>query len=54
MHHFTYKNGVLHCEDMAIPDIAEQVGTPFYLYSTATLKRHFQAFDSGFEGLDHS
>ncbi len=53
MHHFKYKNGALHCEDVSIRDIADQVGTPFYLYSTATLKRHFQAFDSGFDGVDH-
>lgn len=53
MHHFTYKKGQLYCEDVPIQGIAEQVGTPFYLYSTATLKRHFEAFDSGFEGMDH-
>jgi diaminopimelate decarboxylase len=53
MHHFKYKKGALYCEDVAIQDIADQVGTPFYLYSTATLKRHFQAFDSGFDGMDH-
>lgn len=53
MHHFTYKDGLLFCEDVSIQDIADQVGTPFYLYSTATLKRHFQAFDSGFDGTDH-
>ncbi len=53
MHHFTYKKGALHCEDVSIQDIADQVGTPFYLYSRATLKRHFQAFTSGFEGVDH-
>jgi diaminopimelate decarboxylase len=53
MHHFIYKNGALYCEDVSIQDIADQVGTPFYLYSTATLKRHFQAFDSGFDGMDH-
>jgi diaminopimelate decarboxylase len=53
MHHFTYKKGVLFCEDVSIRDIADQVGTPFYLYSSATLKRHFQAFDSGFEGIEH-
>jgi diaminopimelate decarboxylase len=53
MNHFIYKNGVLYCENIEVRKIAEQVGTPFYLYSTATLKRHFKAFDSGFEGLDH-
>jgi diaminopimelate decarboxylase len=44
MHHFEYKNGVLHAEDIPIPDICEAVGTPFYCYSTATLKRHYQVF----------
>jgi diaminopimelate decarboxylase len=53
MHHFTYKNDVLCCEDVSVERIADQVGTPFYLYSTATLKRHFDAFDSGFSSVDH-
>ncbi|MBL0715667.1 MAG: diaminopimelate decarboxylase [Desulfosarcina sp.] len=52
MHHFDYRNGQLHCEDVAVDAIAEQVGTPFYLYSHATLKRHYQAFDRAFDGLD--
>ncbi len=49
MHHFTYKNEVLHCEEVPIPEIAAAVGTPFYCYSAATLRRHFQAFDSAFD-----
>ncbi len=53
MNHFEYKNGELFCEDVAVSGIAKEVGTPFYLYSKATLARHFQAFDSGFEGMDH-
>ena len=53
MNHFGYKNGELFCEDVAVSGIAKEVGTPFYLYSKATLARHFQAFDSGFEGMDH-
>ncbi len=53
MNHFEYKNSELFCEDLAVSDIAKEVGTPFYLYSKATLTRHFQAFDSGFEGIDH-
>lgn len=44
MHHFAYKNGVLHAEDVALPAIAEAVGTPFYCYSTATLERHYRVF----------
>lgn len=53
MNHFDYKNGELFCEDVAVTDIAKEVGTPLYLYSKATLERHFKAFDSGFENLDH-
>lgn len=53
MNHFTYHNGELCCEDVCIRDIAAQVGTPFYLYSAATLKRHFTAFESGFAGMAH-
>jgi diaminopimelate decarboxylase len=53
MNHFEYKNGELFCEDVAVGDIAKEVGTPFYLYSKATLTRHFHAFDSGFEDTDH-
>jgi diaminopimelate decarboxylase len=53
MNHFTYQNGELHCEDVRIEEIAAQVGTPFYLYSSATLKRHFTAFESGFKGMAH-
>lgn len=52
MNHFNYKNKILHCEDVALPTIAKEVGTPFYLYSKATLTRHFQAFDSAFK-VDH-
>ena len=48
MHHFQYKDQTLHCESLAVPNIAEQVGTPFYLYSTATLTNHFKAFDDAF------
>ncbi len=53
MDHFLYKNGVLHAEDVAIPEIAATVGTPFYLYSAATLTRHFRLFDEALEGTDH-
>ena len=44
MNHFDYRGGVLHAEDVAIPEIAAALGTPFYLYSTATLLRHFRVF----------
>jgi diaminopimelate decarboxylase len=52
MHHFQYKNDELFCESVSVAKIAEEVGTPFYLYSYATLKRHFEAFDNAFEGMD--
>nr|WP_156315098.1 diaminopimelate decarboxylase [Mesorhizobium japonicum] len=42
----------MHAEDVAIPDIAAQVGTPFYCYSTATLTRHYRVFAQAFAGLD--
>lgn len=53
MDHFLYRNGVLHAEDVAISDIAEQVGTPFYVYSTATLERHWRLFDEALSPLPH-
>ena len=53
MHHFTYKNGHLHAEDVAISTIAKAVGTPFYCYSTATLERHYKVFDNALSALDH-
>ena len=53
MDHFIYKNGVLHAEDVAVPDIVAAVGAPFYVYSTATLTRHFQLFDDALAGIDH-
>ncbi len=53
MDHFLYKDGVLHAEDVPLTEIAAQVGTPFYCYSTATLERHYRLFDEALEGLDH-
>src|SRR3569623_2746629 len=44
MHHFHYKDGVLCAEDVALDRLAEEVGTPFYCYSTATLERHYKVF----------
>lgn len=49
MHHFAYKNGELHAEDVALRDIAREVGTPFYCYSSATLSRHYQVFQGAFD-----
>jgi diaminopimelate decarboxylase len=51
MHHFKYRQNELYCEDVPISEIAANIGTPFYLYSHATLKRHFQAFNTAFEGV---
>lgn len=53
MDHFLYRDGALYAEDVAISDIAATVGTPFYVYSTATLTRHFKLFDEALDGLDH-
>jgi diaminopimelate decarboxylase len=53
MHHFVYKNDHLYCEDVSVSYIAEQIGTPFYLYSYSTIKRHFRVFEDAFNGLDH-
>ncbi len=53
MDHFTYKNGVMHGEGVSIPEIARTVGTPFYLYSAATLTRHYQLFTEALDGMDH-
>jgi diaminopimelate decarboxylase len=52
MHHFDYRAGVLHADDVALPDIAEAVGTPFYCYSATTIRRHFEVFSAAFAGLD--
>jgi diaminopimelate decarboxylase len=48
MHHFAYRNGVLHAEAVNLVDLAQAVGTPFYCYSTATLTRHYEVFASAF------
>ncbi|WP_320175580.1 diaminopimelate decarboxylase [Maridesulfovibrio sp.] len=53
MHHFEIKNNELHAENISITELAKEYGTPLYIYSAATLRRHFEAFDSAFTGLDH-
>jgi diaminopimelate decarboxylase len=53
MDHFQYRDGILHAEDVPLPQIAADVGTPFYCYSTATLTRHFRLFQDALSGLDH-
>ncbi len=53
MDHFLYKNGTLHAEDVPLTDIAAQVGTPFYVYSAATLTRHYHLFTEALSPLPH-
>ncbi|HSM54016.1 MAG TPA: diaminopimelate decarboxylase, partial [Erythrobacter sp.] len=53
MDHFALKNGVLHAEDVPLTRIAEEVGTPVYVYSRATLERHARVFREGLEGVPH-
>jgi diaminopimelate decarboxylase len=53
MNHFQYKNDELYCEEVPLARIAAEVGTPVYVYSTATLERHYRVFDEALAGLDH-
>jgi len=53
MDHFLYRDGALHAEDVPVAEIAAAVGTPFYVYSTATLLRHYRLFDEALEGTEH-
>ena len=52
MDHFQYCDGVLLGEDVPLTDIAKEVGTPFYAYSSATLERHYKTFSKAFDGMD--
>jgi diaminopimelate decarboxylase len=52
MHHFAYRGGILHAEDVDLRRIASDVGTPFYCYSSATLEHHYRVFDGAFDGCD--
>ncbi|PWL19670.1 diaminopimelate decarboxylase [Falsochrobactrum shanghaiense] len=52
MNHFEYRNGVLYAENVAISEIAKAVGTPFYVYSRATLERHYRVFSEAFADMD--
>jgi diaminopimelate decarboxylase len=52
MHHFNYRGGILHAESVSLVRLADEVGTPFYCYSTATLERHYQVLATAFEDLD--
>jgi diaminopimelate decarboxylase len=51
MHHFAYRNGVMHAEAVDLLRLADAVGTPFYCYSTATLERHYWVFADAFAGV---
>lgn len=51
MDHFQYKDGAMHAEDVALSQIAEEVGTPVYVYSTATLRRHYRVFKEAFADI---
>ncbi len=51
MDHFELRNGVLYAEDVPLPRIAEEVGTPVYVYSRATLERHARVFAAGLEAV---
>ncbi|MEO0320085.1 MAG: diaminopimelate decarboxylase, partial [Pseudomonadota bacterium] len=52
MHHFEERGGVMHAEGVALTDIADAVGTPFYCYSEATIRRHMQVFRRAFGDAD--
>ncbi len=51
VHHFNHRDGVLFAEDVDLNELAEQVGTPFYVYSSATLRRHVRVVREAFEGI---
>jgi diaminopimelate decarboxylase len=53
MHDFQYHGNELYCEDVPVTEIADAIGTPFYLYSHHTLENHFTVFDNAFKGIDH-
>jgi diaminopimelate decarboxylase len=53
MHHFEYRTGEMFAEGVPVRRLAKEVGTPAYVYSLATLKRHFRVFDQAFSKLPH-
>lgn len=53
MHDFHYRDGELHCETVALSQIAKETGTPCYIYSHATLVRHYRVFDNAFQSAPH-
>jgi diaminopimelate decarboxylase len=54
MNHFLRKGGLLHAEEIPLADLAESYGTPLYVYSTATLTRHWKVLDASLKGLRHT
>ena len=52
VHHFHHKNGVMHAEDVALPILADKFGTPFYVYSAATFRRHIRVMREAFSGVN--
>ena len=53
MNHFQRREGTIWCEDVPLARIAEDLGTPTYVYSKATFDRHFRVFDEAWSGIDH-
>ncbi|HEY5744327.1 MAG TPA: hypothetical protein VIS99_17515, partial [Terrimicrobiaceae bacterium] len=53
MHSFSYRDGVLHCEDANLEKLAERIGTPAYVYSAATIRNNFRRLDAALQPLDH-
>lgn len=53
MHYFEYKKGQLYCEKVPVAEIADAVGTPFYVYSYRTFERHFRVLNNAFKKIPH-
>lgn len=53
MHYFIYHGGELYCEGVPVRVLVEKFGTPLYVYSAKTIRRHFKVFDSAFSEIDH-
>ena len=54
MHSFHYQNGSLHCEDVDLTALADEHGTPAYVYSAGTFRDHYRRLDSALAGIDHA
>ncbi|PMP68944.1 MAG: diaminopimelate decarboxylase [Thermodesulfobacterium geofontis] len=53
MHYFGYKSGELYCEEVPVKKILEDVGTPVYIYSAKTIRRHYKIFEESFSEVEH-